>query len=392
MFYTENNLNMSGKDFTMLKQVCESIDEHTTIQKLNYYDCDILHYLQMGKAENNDGEKIYVLAIQPGKQLLVHEIRGIPQIIASSIGTLSLSKMEQTGALCMLDNFIKNKTAFMFQGDRRKDIVFVSDAAKKTMGVRLPVPDSNSSIERDLLLAKKIGDCDYMPELYTVMRSASRYHLAIGFFFHDPKRESWSRLLEFAESLGIGKCLSWHVEQSRGLEFLYQYQDEVNEIKQKYPDCRYEPCHIFRTCDSGHISDMVSTAWLDPGSTDIYFITENHKLKGSWNTAIKESFACHKKDAESICLNASDYISSNEEMVSIMASAMDAADVQGEAGVKAQRRFTQYISEQYFDNMKRLDCRDLVIKAFRDGIFASVSPYADWIMKEKCSGRIIKNI
>ena len=125
------------------------------------------------------------------------------------------------------------------------------------MGARLSVTDPEPCVERDLLLAKKIGDSDYPMEYYTILRGNRNYYLGIGLFYREPKRTSWEEVCRFISENGSGKNLIWHADQTNGLRVMYQYENETQAIEETFPKCRLSPIHIFVTCDSGAVADQL---------------------------------------------------------------------------------------------------------------------------------------
>lgn len=376
--YNLEDMEQSGTNMEELQLFCAMIDRNTYIKKFDYTDCMILHYL---KKEDKTG-KLFCLKIVPGRRTYLQDIRGIPHVLTPDIGVMSAGRMNKIGAGNLLKCLERNRTVFYFKRDGGSEFIFASKAMRRTMGARLPVTDPEPCVERDLLLAKKIGDSDYPMEYYTILRGNRNYYLGIGLFYREPKRTSWEEVCRFISENGSGKNLIWHADQTNGLRVMYQYENETQAIEETFPKCRLSPIHIFVTCDSGAVADLIASAWSDPENPSTFFISGIHKVKNSWETAYEESINQHISDA-SVLSSGNTPISSKEEWVSRLIETASKAEMKGIVGASAQSSFLGYASKLYQDGMTCLDLKMSVVVALKDGIFQKASPYMDRMARER---------
>ena len=397
-FYLRDDMNISGRTTKSLLEAATIMDENTTIESLEFTDCQILHYFDYYAARN----ELQVAAITPARQLLVSSQvegpgvrKGIPTILGPRIARLNLDGMRKDGALCLAEEMVEdpevNGTVFFFDENSRLPMyLFVSGVCAKTMGSRLSVNTSKSSLERDIFLAKNIGDLDSLHPLYVVMRGTGIYRKAIAMFANDPERVPFSQTVQSLSQYKEGSCVYWHMEQKYGLTALFTFQGLEEIITKDFSDFPYRPMVGINLCDSGHISQKFFAGWYlptDPGGQ--CFITHEipyeaseyglfqtcTKLTEKCITALKEDvkqILSWKKDNKNVRENVDvDFYTKQVERFATRANFIV-------AGAKAKRQYIEYAISHYKGNEpSKYELFSYLLEACRQGIFQRLSAYAD---------------
>lgn len=372
MYYNKSTVDI-GKEkpdnpteaFAKFKRICDKIDRATVVRKFDYSDSWILHYLN----SDPDLPCVYALQIPTGERQYVKmkngmgiqtDKRGIPYVVVGETIGISTSGM-QAGGYDLLGGLNDNPTMFMFDENGRTNIVFTSNAMRKTMGTRLPVDETEPSIERDLLLAKKLGEKSPTP-LYTVMRTLGEYNLGIGLFACDPKRTSWLEMAHQVERFGAGSCIDYNVTQSKGAMLKYRYDltdDVIHDVFPQLDDL--QPFYIMWTCDSGHVSDCAMAGWKLRGHCESFVVTDKIPVKvGDYTSAIQQINKSLIHDAE-VFIAGGDQPLSQDEHAKMIAAAYEESGIN--LKTKYRKLFLRYLGEQWYDGITVLETRLSLLKA-----------------------------
>lgn len=268
-FYLKEE-DVFGTSVETLLHATQVIDENTTVVKLDYADCSIMTYNQQ------KGGVLFLNKSEIGKQLkkvrLAHS--HIPDPLAYMVPEaipLALSDLSRHKALClvkeMIDNPTEHGTAFYFgEGTPKESLVFVSPIAAKTMGQRLPLPTKDSSMERNLYIAKAIDDMNTSIPLYSVLRSTGSgpYKKLIAVFAKNPKRLDLNQSVSLLQEFGCNN-IYWKFSQRSGLYALFDCpllhtKIHISELQ------HYETFVGIQICDSGHMSNKVFVGLYDPNN------------------------------------------------------------------------------------------------------------------------------
>lgn len=398
-FYLRDDMNISGTDTKSLLDAVAIMDEQTSVEFLEFTDCKVLHYM------NYDDRKkeLSVAAIAPTRQLLISSQiegpgirKGSPMILGPRIGRLKLSGMIMEGAGCLAEEMVEdpevNGTAFLFDEQSRLPMyLFVSGVCAKTMGLRLAPNTSKSSLERDIFLAKNLGDLETLHPLYVVMRGTGTYRKAIAMFANNPERIPFTKTVESFTQYKEGSCVFWHMEQKRGLSAMFSFSELNAMIEKELPDFPYRPMIVVSLCDSAHIANKIFAGWYLPEDPKRHcFVTHEFPYEigeyGVFQTCVQLIDRCMEilvRDAKIIRdwkeenkkprleINIDQYTKQIERFTTKLNFIV--------AGAKAKRLFIEF-ALSYYDS-KSLSKYELflyLLEACRKGLFFKLSPYADW--------------
>lgn len=398
-FYLRDDMNVSGRDTKSLLNTVEVLDEKTSVELLEFTDCKVLHYMNY---DDKRGE-LHVAAIAPTKQLLVSSQiegpgirKGSPMILGPRIGHLNLTGMIMEGAECLAEEMVEdpeiNGTVFLFDEQSRLPMyLFVSGVCAKTMGLRLALNTSKSSLERDIFLAKNLGDLETLHPLYVVMRGTGTYRKAIAMFANNPERISFTKTVESFIQYKEGSCIYWHMEQKRGLSAMFSFPELNAVVEKELPNFPYRPMIVVSLCDSAHIANKIFAGWYlpeDPGQH--CFVTHEIPYEieeyGVFQTCVKLIDRCMmmlERDAKII------HEWQKENKKPRLEVSMDQYTKQVErfttkinfivAGVKAKRLFVEFALSHYnFKSPSKYELFLYLLEACRKELFLKLSPYADW--------------
>ena len=401
-FFLRDDMHVSGSSTASLLRISKIIDDNTVVEPLEFNDCKILHFFDiqnttMIMAMIKLGEQIRVTS--KGKLLGINDKTTL--ILGPKVASMDMTGMLNSNCYCLEEEMITtpevNGTIFLFDADKKKPVLlFTSAIAAKTMGQRLSMRTVESSLERDIFLAKELGDMTTALKLYTTMRGIGKYRKAIGVFANDPERIPFSEVAEAMIEYKSGKAIHWCFTQRKGMEAFFEYPEKSKMFEDKY-HLPYKPMVMVQICDSGHFSNHFYAGWFDPNDSEhAYFVTHeiayednNYGIKNICSLAIDECFKLLEKDAEKMVTWQNQIeCETMEDYTKLVETFTNAANVLS-AGVKVKKLFIKYALDRYKNELNYLYLLRLLVSSLNSD--CNVSEYSDSKLRFTAFPSLFKN-
>lgn len=392
--YMYDDFFAAGTSRNKLLTVAEMIDKNTETTQCNFSDSEILHYT------GSNGTDMYFAAFALDNPIKVTETKGKFVAVLQKNKTMSIMRFLRNGGYRIVKDFNEGKNLTVFDlassfPDKPNGLMFVSDISKKTMLPRLTgkLTISEDYLERDLLLARIIGETQEEIIRYVIYRKTGCIRKMISMFTKNPNRISFKEVAIAGNGFDKkAKCEYWEISNRLGLEASFSYPIIDKAVGRIFANNKYRPIVTVATCDSGYAVDRIMLGWCSKASTEFtplytHEISVSHgegdDVITAYRDAITESVSFFEKDARKMQEMKRQKIRvSEKDYKNLLQSLSKKCVIDVNAGLKAKAAFIQY-AETENKGRTELDMIGLVFDATEKGVFASVSSYADAQVRKK---------